>query len=158
MTIQFTGLPHADVAAIKQRGTDVYGLPVERQTSPGTGIPCRHCLKVTPEGEDFLILAHRPFSGLNAYTETGPIFLCAEACEPAAPSAGVPPMLTSPEYILRGYTGEERIEYGTGRVVPTEDIPAYAAELLQRPEIAFVDIRSATNNCYKCRVVRADAT
>ena len=53
------------------------------------------------------------------------------------------------------YTADERILYGTGKVTATPDIPNYAAELLDRPGIAFVDIRSAANNCFQCRVRRA---
>ena len=80
MSILFTGLPTETVHAIRTSLTDAYGLPVETARSPGTGIPCRHCLKTTPEGEEFLILAHRPFSKVSAYAETGPIFLCAADC------------------------------------------------------------------------------
>jgi hypothetical protein len=56
---------------------------------------------------------------------------------------------------VRGYTDDERILYGTGRVVPTPDIAKYAKELLENPQIAFVDVRSAANNCYQCRIERA---
>ncbi|WP_365830286.1 DUF1203 domain-containing protein [Brevundimonas sp.] len=31
----------------------------------------------------------------------------------------------------------------------------YAAELLERDDIAYVHVRSSTNNCYQCRIDRA---
>ncbi len=154
MHIQFNGLPTSVVSQIKSTGRDAYGLPPERRRSDGAGIPCRHCLGQTPAGQDYLILAHRPFEGLNPYAETGPIFLCAAACTPPAPTDALPAMLGSPQYIARGYTADERIQYGTGKVVETAAIPAYARHLLADPGLAFVDIRSASNNCFQCRITR----
>jgi hypothetical protein len=92
-------------------------------------VPCRHCLQQVPKGQGYLILAHRPFETRNPYAETGPIFLCADDCAPAAPGPDLPPMLASPHYIVRGYSADERIVYGTGQVVPTGRI-AEAAEAL----------------------------
>ena len=151
MTIQFHPLPADHVTAIRNSRTDAYGNTVEVAISDGDGIPCRACLKVTPKGLPFLILAHRPFEGQNAYTETGPIFLC-EDCSGTAPSSTLPDILTAPTYIVRGYSADERIVYGTGQVTPTTDIAAYAESLLFRDDIAFVDVRSASNNCFLCRV------
>jgi len=155
MHIQFVGLPTETVADLKSGGTDAYGLPVERHVADDGAYPCRHCLGQTPAGAEYLILAHRPFRSLNPYTETGPIFLCAGDCPGYAPSDQAPAMLQSPRYLVRGYTSDERILYGTGQVTDTPDIPAYARALLDNPEIAFVDIRSASNNCFQCRVLRA---
>lgn len=47
-----------------------------------------------------------------------------------------------------------RIRYGTGRVVAKGELAAYAQGLLDDPDIAFVDVRSARNNCFQCRIVR----
>lgn len=153
MTIQFTGLPTQTVAALKARGIDANGQPIERHHAPGGTRPCRHCLDQT--SEDYLILAHRPFDTVNPYTETGPIFLCAENCAGYNASETVPAILKSESYIVRAYDAHERILYGTGRVTPTPEIAAYAASLLDDPATAFVDVRSAANNCYQCRITRA---
>ena len=155
MTIQFVGLASETVTNIRRTRRDAYDLPVETARSDGGGIPCRHCLRETPAGQDYLILAHKPFAGTNAYTETGPIFLCADACESHLPGPDLPPMLASASYIVRAYSADERIRYGSGRVTPTSEIAAYAAELLEDPMTAFVDVRSAANNCFQCRIVRA---
>lgn len=152
--IRFIPLQTALVERWRAGGADDYGLAPERAVSDGDGIPCRHCLKVTPAGADYLIVGHRPFAGLNPYTETGPIFVCA-ACERAGETGALPLMLASPGYIVRGYSDAERIVYGTGGVVPTQDIPARCEELLARADIAFVHVRSASNNCFQVRVDRA---
>ncbi len=155
MNIEFVGLPSSQVVQIRATMRDAYGLPVETHRAESDGLPCRHCLAFPQKGSDFLILAHRPFERQNAYTETGPIFLCADECAAPRRSSELPAFLKSAQYIVRGYTADERISYGTGQVTPTAQIPDYAEKLLSNPDIAFVDVRSAENNCYHCRIKRA---
>jgi Protein of unknown function (DUF1203). len=150
----FIPLPAAVAAHYRAGGADAYGLRPERRVVQGGGVPCRATLRLLPEGAPYLIVAHRPFEGLNPYTETGPIFLSADEGAGAAPSTELPPFLASPAYILRGYSADERIIYGTGQVVPTDDLIAASALLLDRHEVAFLHIRSSTNNCFHCRVER----
>ncbi len=95
------------------------------------------------------------FPGLQPYAETGPIFLHAEACERAEDAEALPELFgKTAAYIVRGYSADDRIVYGTGAVVPTAEIPDRAAELLARPDIAYLHMRSAKNNCYQCRIER----
>jgi hypothetical protein len=144
------------VAALRAGGPDAHGRPAERgAVSDGAGVPCRHCLHDVPAGREYLILAHRPFPEPQPYAETGPIFLCAGGCR-RWQGAGVPPVLTtSPDYLLKGYSAGHRIVYGTGRIVPAGEVPAYAAQVLGDPLVAFVDVRSARNNCFLLRIRRA---
>lgn len=155
MTIQFKALPTEDVRTLQRGGVDAYGQMPERKISDGDGMPCRHCLKNIGAGDAYLVLAYRPFPQLQPYAEAGPIFLHAEECERAAESEALPEILESPDYIVRGYGGDDRIVYGSGGVVPTGDITGRAKTLLERDEIAYVHVRSARNNCYQCRIERA---
>ncbi len=153
--IRFSALNSDLVASLRAGGPDANGMPPERTTATGKGNPCRHCLSNIAEGAGMLILAHRPFGALQPYAETGPIFLCADDCNRWS-GPGLPPILTtSVDYLLKGYSAQERIVYGTGRVVPRDELADYAASLLARPDIAFVDVRSARNNCYQCRILRS---
>ena len=153
--LRFTPLPTDHVTALRHGGLDAYGLPPERVVSDGGGNPCRHCLDYIPKGEEMLILAHRPIAKLHPSAETGPIFLCARDCAPWQ-GAGLPPILNaSPDYLLKAYGSDERIIYGTGRVTPKDQVAEYAAELLVRDGVAFVDLRSARNNCFQIRIRRA---
>jgi hypothetical protein len=154
MTIRFMALPTDAVRALQRGGEDAYGFTPERRISDGDGVPCRHCLGNVAAGEEYLVLAYRPFQALQPYAETGPIFLHARECERAEEGEAMPDMLAGPDYIVRGYGHDERIVYGTGAVVPTSQIPTYAAALLQRPEVAYAHVRSARNNCYQCRIER----
>ena len=142
------------VARVRAGGPDDYGRPAERAVSDGDGVPCRSCLGHVPAGRDYLIAAARPFPEMQPYAETGPIFLCADDCAPWA-GAGVPPVLASaPDYLLKGYSPEHRIVYGTGAVVPAADLPARAEAILGDSRVAFVDVRSARNNCFQARITR----
>jgi hypothetical protein len=156
MLIRFTALPTNVVRTLQRGGHDAYGLLPERRVSDGDGVPCRHCLRTVAAGKPYLVLAYRPFPALQAYAETGPIFLCAEACDRAPESDVMPAMFKpTPDYIVRGYDHEDRIVYGTGAVVATDKICGRAHELLEREDIAYLHMRSARNNCYQCRIERA---
>jgi hypothetical protein len=155
MTIQFKALPTEDVRRLQHGGSDAYGFTPERKTSDGDGVPCRHCLRNVAAGDDYLILAYRPFPALQPYAETGPIFLHADECERAAEAEVLPELFAqTKDYIVRGYGADDRIVYGSGAVVPTQDIPARAESLLARSDIAYLHMRSARNNCYQCRIER----
>jgi hypothetical protein len=151
----FKALPTEAVRALQDGAPDAYGMTPEKKISDGDGVPCRHCLKNVAAGEPYLVLAYRPFPALQPYAETGPIFLHAEACERAPESDVLPGLFgRTTAYIVRGYSADDRIVYGTGAVVPTAEIPARAEELLACEEIAYLHMRSAKNNCYQCRIER----
>ncbi len=154
MNIRYQAIPTDIVRALQIGDRDAYGNVPERAVSDGSRIPCRHCLKLVAQGDEYLIVAHRPFSNLQPYSETGPVFLHAGFCERAAPDAKLPEMLGSPAYLVRGYDAGERIIYGTGQVVQVSDISIYAGSLLADSKVRFVHVRSAENNCFQCRVER----
>ncbi len=155
MTLHFHPLDSEFTASVRAGGLDAYGQTAETSISTGTGVPCRCCLRDVPAEETYLILAARPFPSLQPYAETGPIFLCASDCAPWS-ETGLPPILTtSPDYLLKGYGADHRIVYGTGRVTPWTEIESYAATLLSRADVAYVDVRSARNNCFQTRITAA---
>ncbi len=154
--IRITPIPTETAMALWASGPDANGMPPERHISDGDGVPCRHCLKNVDAGDAYLILAHRPFDAAQPYAEVGPIFLHADPCDAYADHGQVPELHRGGEpRIVRGYGSDSRIVYGTGRVVTGDEIADYAAELLSRDDIAFVHVRSSTNNCYAFRIDRA---
>jgi len=154
MTLIYRAMPTEGARAYQRGCVDAYGNKPQHFVSDGDGNPCRHCLRMISEGEEALLIAYRPFTTVQAFAETGPIFLHARECAQGG-GAEVPEILASLDYIVRGYSADERIVYGTGGVIPTGSIAARADELFQQSDIAFVDIRSARNNCYQCRIERA---
>ena len=154
--IVYSALETEEVRDLQAGGREAYGQVPERHISNGEGNPCRHCLRDIPQGTDMLILAHRPFPAPQPYAETGPIFLCAAECH-RHDGRHLPDILqSSPEYLVKGYDRNDRIVYGTGAIVAAEDMARHAATLLARVDLAYLHIRSARNNCYQCRIDRAE--
>ncbi len=152
--VEFVALETKLVRRLQAGEPDANGQEPERQISSGGGTPCRHCLQQVEAGEEFLILSHRPFPNAQPYAEQGPIFLHARACGRHTCDGAVPAMLESPQYIVRGYNAEDRIVYGTGKIVPTGEIPHAAQAMFDDEKIAYAHVRSAANNCYQCRIDR----
>lgn len=155
MTPRYIPVDTTWARAIRNGAPDANGLPAERACSDGGGNPCRHCLHDIPAGEEMLILALRPFAELQPYAETGPVFLCARDCG-AWQGDGAPPVLTrkGEDRLVKGYDRRDRIVYGLGRIVPTPDLDDQVAAVLADSRVAYVHIRSSTNNCFTCRVER----
>jgi len=151
--VLFSALPGPAVARLRTGGLDAYDMLPELRRAEEAALPCRHCLRHIPVGRDYLTLAWRPFPALQPYAETGPIFLCA-ACERRPDGGELPDILSSPDYILRGYGADHRIVYGTGQVVATGDLTQRADELLSDKTVAYLHVRSARNNCYQLRIDR----
>jgi hypothetical protein len=135
-------------------GADAHGQPPERGISNASGNPCRHCLKDIPAGRPMLVLALKPFAGMHPYAETGSIFVCVDSCTRVGGQTVPPILTTSPDYLLKGYSGDQRIVYGTGAIVAAEAVPDRAQAIFADPEVASIHVRSARNNCYQLRIDR----
>ena len=155
-TLRFVGLPTSEVRALQSGGLDANGQRPERRQSDGVGNPCRHCLEDIEAGEEMLVLSYRPFPTPQPYAEAGPIFLHGRRCARHPAQAQPPSMfLERQQMLIRGYSSDHRIKYGTGRIVATADLAEECAAVIQGLDIAYVHLRSASNNCYQCRVERA---
>lgn len=154
--LTFHGLPTETVRAYRAGAPDANGMPAERGICPGEGYaPCRHCLSYIPEGAEMLVLAHRPFDAPQPYAESGPIFLCADECT-RWDGTGAPPVVqdSNDTRLVKGYSANDRIVYGLGKVVAPTEVTDRARTVLNDPRVAYVHVRSGTNNCFTCRVER----
>jgi hypothetical protein len=148
-------MPSHLAAAYRAGAPDANGQAPERWVSVAGNEPCRHCLGTVTVGEAYLTLAYRPFEALQPYAELGPVFIHADACAAHDPALGLPARETKGSgRILRGYGADDRIVYGTGKVVANADIEAEAEAILRHPDVAYVHMRSATNNCFTLRIDR----
>lgn len=159
--LKFAGMTTQEAEQLWNGGRDAHGNLPERAISDGQGNPCRHCLQMIDEGEEFLVLSYRPFNDAQPYAEQGPIFLHAKPCQAyhskSNSDRALPPVLEdSPRYLLRGYDENERIVYGSGAITDTNQICETADRLLAQEKITFVHVRSATNNCWQARIDPSD--
>jgi hypothetical protein len=156
MSIRISALATDLVQRLQSGGLDANGQKPECHVSRGGAMPCRHCLADIEAGEAYLILALRPFPSAQPYAEQGPIFLHAEPCQRHPDSSEVPAMfLERPGYLIRGYGADDRIVYGTGRIVSPAAMAEVADDMFADPRVTYIHIRSATNNCYQARIDRA---
>lgn len=153
--LRFIALESDLVDALRKGSPDANGQMPEPQVSDGNGNLCRHCLGEIAKDDPFLVLAHRPFPALQPYAEVGPLFIHAEDCPRYAETGRMPALFAgSKALLIRGYGSDDRIVYGTGQVVPPREVKSSAAKILENPKIAYVHVRSASNNCYQCRIER----
>ena len=54
--------------------------------------------------------------------------------------------------LIRGYDRNERIVYGTGRVIDMTLIETEARQLFENDQLCFIHARSPTNNCFHFRI------
>ncbi|MEW2914075.1 DUF1203 domain-containing protein [Leisingera sp. JC11] len=151
---KITALPTEIVRALQDGGADAHGQLPERTVSDGGKNPCRHCLQYIPEGKGMLILAHRPFPEAQPYAETGPIFLCADHCARHDGEAVPEALEGSPDYLIKGYSADHRIVYGTGIVIPQAEMMGQAEAIFGDERVSYIHIRSSRNNCYQARIDR----
>lgn len=131
MTLLFSGIPTDAAVGYWGGGPDANGQQPERHRAGSGGLPCRHCLGEVVSGEEYLVLAHRPFPAPQPYAEIGPIFLHAEPCPAYEPRSGLPEReRTGDGRILRGYGADHRIVYGTGQVVANAALVQSASGIL----------------------------
>jgi len=156
MHMRFHPIPSETARAYRNGAPDAYGNLPERMICDSPGNPCRHCLGHITQGTEMLVLAHSPFGVRQPYAETGPIFLCPDDCTRYDPARGVPPIYDDRAMLIRAYGADERILYGTGAVVAPGTLAAECAARLTADNVAFVHVRSATNNCFHMRIERAD--
>ena len=155
MPLKFNALPTDKIRSLQTGGPDANGLVPERTISNGHGNPCRHCLREIPYDKEMLIVAYRPFPTIHPYAEVGPIFLCAEQCERHPDSMTLPDMFQGwAKILVRGYSSDDRIRYGTGKVIDMNDLERVAEKIFEDSRVEYIHMRSASNNCYQCRIER----
>ena len=155
MPLHFSGMPTDLATAFRAGVPDANCQAPERRISGGDGVPCRHCLRLVEKDEPYLTLAYRPFPELQPYAEVGPVFIHAEDCDAYNTHEKLPEReRKGTGRILRGYGTDNRIVYGTGIVVSNEEIEEKAEAILARDDVAYVHMRSATNNCFTLRIDR----
>ena len=112
------------------------------------GYPCRHCLQWARPGESMVLF---PFTSIAAgpYSETGPIFIHAEPCQRYAETNQFPSDFRQ-NRAIRAYNSQH--ELIAAEVANEEEPEAVIARFLEKPETAFVHVRSASHGCYTMEI------
>ena len=154
--VRFVSMASEEAEDYWAGGLDANGHAAEKTLSDGKKNPCRHCLTEIGEGRGMLVLAYRPFPAPQPYAEVSPIFLCADPCQRHPDDRRLPEMFHNRDrLLLRGYGADHRIRYGTGQVVEIGSLERVAEQILADSRVDYIHMRSASNNCYQCRIERA---
>jgi len=83
------------------------------------------------------------------------VFIHAEDCPAYGPAQALPAREhRAKDVLLRGYGADDRIVYGTGIVAASEKVEAQSEAMFARGDVAYVHMRSSTNNCFTLRIDR----
>ena len=102
-----------------------------------------------------LIFSYCPFPSPQPHAESGPVFICKTLCQRRENSSKLPAMYKEWDVaLLRGYDSNNRIVYGTGVVLPVDEIDTGIKNILLDNSVAYIHLRSSQNNCFQCRIER----
>ncbi|MFD2082955.1 Protein of unknown function [Actinopolymorpha cephalotaxi] len=133
--------------AMRAKGEDEFGNPWKPYPAGGWE-PLRCCLNESVPGEAVALICYTPWTEPSPWMEAGPVFVHAERC------AGYLTRDRYPENMGRGKCmfntfdadGNRAYEHITF-VSPGDAYEDTLAELLGRPEVAFVHVRSVEAGC-----------
>jgi hypothetical protein len=115
------------------------------------GYPCRHCLRWAEPGERMILFPFAAIPPGRPYSESGPIFVHAEPCERYATPHEFPADFRKGR-VIRAYNSQHEII--AAEVANGEGPEPVIERFLQKPETAFVHVRSASRGCYTMEVKR----
>jgi hypothetical protein len=115
------------------------------------GYPCRHCLRWAQPGERMILFPFAAIPPGRPYSESGPIFVHFDRCERYAATEEFPAEFREGR-VLRAYNSEHDII--AAEVANGVEPEAVIERFLQKPETAFVHVRSASHGCYTMEIER----
>ena len=114
--------------------------------------PCRHCLRWAQPGERVILFPYATIPSGHPYSETGPIFVHADACHRYSATSEYPADFRNGR-VFRAYDSNYNII--DAQVMNDSQPEAVIENLFQNPDTAFVNVRSVTRGCFTFRVQRA---
>jgi hypothetical protein len=115
------------------------------------GYPCRHCLSWAQPGERMILFPFAAIALGRPYSESGPIFVHADPCERYGATEEFPAAFRDGR-VIRAYNSQH--DMIGAEVVNDEGPEAVIERFLQKPETAFVHVRSVSRGCYTMEIER----
>lgn len=128
-----------------------YGHPAWAELTEGSA-PCRLCLeKIVPGQERLIGFTYDAFAGQDELPLPGPVFVHERECAAYSRVTEFPEQLGGSGVVLDAYRRGRRLLIE--RRAEQWEIDTALDELLARPEVGYVHVRSATAGCYLCTVL-----
>ena len=135
------------LAAIRQAGVDEHGNVFTPYAASGSGEPLRCCLRFAHPGEEIALISWAPFTEVSPWREVGPVFVHGGPCGGPA-STGIPSGLSRGPLLLRTYRADGSMDYDHNTLVGPEDVEPMLEDLLAKPEVATVHVRTVLPQCF----------
>jgi hypothetical protein len=148
--LRYVPIPREIADEARRTRKDRFGHDVQVLMETG---PCRSCLRIAEEPEEFLLLSYQPLADRNPYAEIGPIFIHARECEPYSAPDEFPADFAERRLVVRAYDRDGRIADAV--VAEPGEAPAAAAQFLSDANIAEIHVRHTSYTCFDFRIVRA---
>ena len=133
--------------AVRSRGVDDLGNPVQVAAAFGKGEPLRCCLRYARAGEAIMLISYSP-EGHGVWREVGPVYVHADAC-PGPTSTSLPGQLRTGPRVLRAYRPDGSMNYEHNTSVPADqDLESELRRLLRDPDVSHVHVRTALPQCF----------
>ncbi len=135
---------------VRRTGKDPrYGHPAHTEVAVESA-PCRHCLRLIQPGESQILFSYDAFDGTENLPLPGPVYIHAEPCERYSVVSVFPPELRHSPRTLNAYARGRRLlaaEYVDDRAVDSA-----LTRLCDRPDVAYIHVRSTTAGCFTFRI------
>ena len=131
-----------------------YGFPAHAELATDDA-PCRHCLRSFAAGVDRRILfTYDRFAGVEKLPQPGPMYIHADNCPRSSGDAGFPEELRGSPRTLEAYArGRHLVAHES---VADGQFEPVIERLLERQEVAYIQVNSTTAGCYTFRIERQE--
>jgi hypothetical protein len=136
------------LATIRTSGRDDNDNPVVAHNAEGWE-PLRCCLTIAEAGHPIALIAYTPLTTRSPWTETGPVFICAEECSGYEADHELPARQRTGPKILRTYRADGTLNYDHITLVADGvDIGDQLVALLDQPDVSIVHVRAVLAQCF----------
>ncbi|MDQ6929425.1 MAG: DUF1203 domain-containing protein [Candidatus Eremiobacteraeota bacterium] len=149
VSLAYVPISHDIAERARRTRRDDFGHALDIRKEFG---PCRVCLRVSTEPEDFLLMSYRPLRDSGPYAEIGPVFIHARECAPYATPEIFPADFACRDLVLRAYNAAGEIV--DAAVAKAGEHRALAASFLSDPHIEEVHVRHTSYTCYDFKILR----
>ena len=153
MTYRINGLSPQEFAPLfTMADSELAARRAVREVAGEGRFPCRVSLQDALFGEELMLTYYINHAVETPYRSAFAIYVRADAKEPAEFIDEMPPILRGRPIALRGYTAQGSLH--RAGIALHDDTDAQARELLDDPEIAYIDAHNAMHGCFACRIER----
>jgi len=154
--LHVAAIPADRLAELRGRNRDDLDNPIESEVAEG-GEPLRCCLRRAQPGEPISVVSYSPFTTRSQWTEVGPVFVHSAECGGYPTPQQLPDELRTGPRVLRTYHADGSLDYDDITLAPEgADLEPLLRELLSRPQVAHVHVRTVLPQCFHYEVRAQD--